>query len=51
LAKWPAYAAAPDEAIVFGDTIKVEPKVNKTTLDFFDRVAAAQSAGASGGGN
>jgi para-nitrobenzyl esterase len=50
LPKWPAYNAASDEAIIFGDTVKAERNVNKTALDFFDKVAA-QSAPATGGGN
>jgi len=51
LPKWPSYMEAADEAIIFGDAVKIERNVNKPALDFFDRVAAAQSAGASGGGN
>lgn len=51
LTKWPAYSASADESIVFGDSIKVEKNVNKRALDFFDRVAAAQTANGSGGGN
>jgi para-nitrobenzyl esterase len=50
LEKWPTYTAAADPAIVFGDTIKVERNVNKTALDFFDKVAAARASG-TGGGN
>ena len=50
LPKWPSYSTSSDEAIVFGDAIKVGRNVNKSALDFFDKVAAAQSGG-SGGGN
>jgi para-nitrobenzyl esterase len=55
LPKWPAYTAAKDESIIFGDTITVQPNVNKTTLDFFDRFTEAQKAQrasqSTGGGN
>jgi para-nitrobenzyl esterase len=55
LPKWPAYSASSDESIVFGETVSVQPNVNKITLDFFDRFTEsqkAQRAGQStGGGN
>jgi para-nitrobenzyl esterase len=55
LPKWPAYSASSDESMIFGDTIKVQPNVNKITLDFFDRFTESQKvpkAGqATGGGN
>jgi para-nitrobenzyl esterase len=49
LTKWPSYSTSSDEAIIFGDAVKVERNVNKPALDFFDKVAAQSSN--SGGGN
>ena len=34
--KWPAYDSATDQAIEFGDQIKIRSQVNKAGLDFFD---------------
>jgi para-nitrobenzyl esterase len=36
LPKWPAYSAADDQALEFGDQIAVRAHVNKAGLDFFD---------------
>jgi len=41
LPKWPAYEAKADPSMEFGDQVEVKREVNKTALDFFDRVAAA----------
>jgi para-nitrobenzyl esterase len=35
--KWPAYRAAEDQSLEFGDQIAVRAQVNKAGLDFFDR--------------
>ncbi len=57
LPNWPAYSAPSDESIVFGDSITVQPNVNKTALDLFDRFNDAQRAeqrarqSTGGGGN
>ncbi len=43
-----------DESMIFGDTIAVQPKVNKITLDFFDRFnesLRAPRGQSTGGGN
>lgn len=37
LTKWPAYRAKDDQAMGFGDDIKVEPLPHKAALDFLDR--------------
>jgi para-nitrobenzyl esterase len=47
LPKWPGYDAKTDPLMQFGDKIDVQHNVNKSGLDFFDRVAA--STGANGG--
>lgn len=55
LPKWPAYSASTDESMIFGDTISVQPNVNKAALDFFDRFTESQNAQrasqSTGGGN
>ncbi len=54
LPKWPTYSPASDESMIFGDTIAVQPKVNKITLDFFDRFnesLRAPRGQSTGGGN
>ena len=54
LPKWPVYSAAADESMIFGDTVAVQPNINKVTLDFFDRFNESQRAPRSGpstGGN
>jgi para-nitrobenzyl esterase len=41
LPKWPAYQTKDDSSMEFGDKIEVRREVNKTALDFFDRVQAS----------
>ncbi|HLY91621.1 MAG TPA: carboxylesterase/lipase family protein [Candidatus Angelobacter sp.] len=50
LPKWPAYNAADDQSLEFGDQIAVRANVNKAGLDFYDRyylsLAEAKKGGA-----
>ena len=50
LPKWPAYNAADDQSLEFGDQIAVRADVNKAGLDFYDRyylsLAEAKKGGA-----
>ena len=51
LAKWPVYDAKSNPAMEFGNQVKVQENINKTALDFFDRVFASEQAGQRSGSN
>jgi len=44
LPAWPRYDAAVDAGIEFGNTVVVRRNINKTTLDFFDRLAGGEGS-------
>jgi len=43
LPKWPAYDAASDASLVFGDHIEVKKELNKAGLDFFEKHATTDA--------
>lgn len=49
LPKWPAYNAAEDQALEFGDQIAVRANINKAGLDFFDGYYQALAEAKKGG--
>jgi len=50
LPKWPAYNAADDQALEFGDPIAVRANINKAGLDFFDGYYQSLAETKKGGG-
>lgn len=50
LPKWPAYNAAEDQALEFGDQIAVRASINKAGLDFFDGYYQSLAETKKGGG-
>jgi len=46
--KWPAYSAAEDQSLEFGDQIAVRANINQAGLDFFDRYYQSLAAGKKG---